>query len=222
MCQGFTLIELMIVIAIIAIIAAIAIPNLLESRVIANEAAAAASLKSGIYAAQVQFQSSAYSDVDGDGRGEYAGDLRWLAGAAQVSAITTPVATDVGTNFTTRSLTLISQAFNVADGTAIGPYKFQLDISVDPTSGISGGSNNYCWNESFWSGYAAPSNPGNDGRRAFAIALGGIVYATKATVNNSSLILGVVAPTGGGYIFTTDPTASNPSVNSSNAVPFQK
>ncbi len=55
----------------IAIIAAIAIPNLLESRVAANEAAAASTLKSGVFPAQVQFQAGAYVDEDQDGRGEY-------------------------------------------------------------------------------------------------------------------------------------------------------
>jgi len=38
--KGFSLIELLIVVAIILIIAAIAIPNLLRSRMLANQAAA--------------------------------------------------------------------------------------------------------------------------------------------------------------------------------------
>jgi prepilin-type N-terminal cleavage/methylation domain-containing protein len=54
--KGFTLIELMIVIAIIAIIAAIAIPNLLASRIRANEATAISAIKQ-IATAQVTFQS---------------------------------------------------------------------------------------------------------------------------------------------------------------------
>jgi len=43
--MGFTLVEIMIVVAIIALLAAIAIPNLLRARLNANESAAKASLR---------------------------------------------------------------------------------------------------------------------------------------------------------------------------------
>src|SRR6202158_867876 len=52
--KGFSLIELLIVVAIILIIAAIAIPNLLQARVAANEASAVASLRT-ITVAQISY-----------------------------------------------------------------------------------------------------------------------------------------------------------------------
>jgi type IV pilus assembly protein PilA len=67
---GFTLIELMIVVAIIAIIAAIAIPNLLRSRMSANEASAIGSMRT-ISSGEVMFQTAAFVDADTDGVGDY-------------------------------------------------------------------------------------------------------------------------------------------------------
>jgi len=69
--KGFTLIELMIVVAIIAIIAAIAIPNLLRSRMAANETAAIAACKTFATSEDIYRRT----DYNKDGVLEYAQHL---------------------------------------------------------------------------------------------------------------------------------------------------
>lgn len=80
--KGFTLIELMIVIAIIAIIAAIAIPNLIEARKHGNEAAAIGALKT-INTSQTLFREG---DKDGNGNLNY-GSLAQLSNTGLIDGV---------------------------------------------------------------------------------------------------------------------------------------
>ncbi len=71
--RGFSLIELLVVVAIILIIAAIAIPSLLNSRIAANEAAAAVTVRT------ITTASMTYSSTYGNG---FPPDLATLGGPA--------------------------------------------------------------------------------------------------------------------------------------------
>ncbi|HTZ32970.1 MAG TPA: prepilin-type N-terminal cleavage/methylation domain-containing protein [Methylomirabilota bacterium] len=72
--KGFSLIELLIVVAIILIIAAIAIPNLMRSRMAANESSAVGSIRT-INTAEVTY-STTYPTIG------FTGTLTVLGGAA--------------------------------------------------------------------------------------------------------------------------------------------
>ena len=91
--RGFSLIELLIVIAIILVIAAMAIPNLLRSKMSANEASAVGSIRT-IATAQttyaVAYPNVGYADAltklaaptSGNADQNHAGLLDWVLGCA--------------------------------------------------------------------------------------------------------------------------------------------
>jgi prepilin-type N-terminal cleavage/methylation domain-containing protein len=86
---GFTLVELMIVVAILAIVASIAAPNLFASRSVANEQTVVTVLRT-ITTAEFEFKTRAVVDTDRDGNGEY-GRLGEMAGEVPLRGTALPL-----------------------------------------------------------------------------------------------------------------------------------
>jgi len=163
--RGFSLIELLIVVAIILIIAAIAIPNLLRSRIAANQASAVGSLRT-LNTAEVTYATTyntGYSATLGD-----------LGPAPTSGGTTTPVATAAG---------LVDE---VLSGSAAGGATtmtstksgYQFTYTADPNP--SGGKNNV------YSFTATPVSVGTTGTNYYYTDQSGVIRQNSTAVAGST------------------------------------
>jgi prepilin-type N-terminal cleavage/methylation domain-containing protein len=192
---GFTLIELMIVIAIIAILASIAIPNLLAAKLSANETSAIATLRN-LGSAQAMVQGSGRIDVDNDAIGEF-GTFLELTGRSRIRKGRVN-ASVLGADFSTTSEEMrppiLSVSLGSVDARGFSPksgYLFMIllpdngdfarfaheenrgtvDVPIPDVSsnGQPGGTGKFAVDlaETNWVCYAIPVNRGNSGNRCF-------------------------------------------------------
>jgi type IV pilus assembly protein PilA len=156
--NGFSLIELLIVVAIILIIAAIAIPNLLRSRMAANEASAAESMRM-INTAQAAY----YSAFPSQG---YSNLLTDLGGASPCGAITTTAAC------------LLDPVLSNATGVASGKSGYYFTYT--PVAGGGGPVSQYTI-------LGTPVSVGNTGLRQFFTDESYVIrYSTTGAANVAS------------------------------------
>jgi type IV pilus assembly protein PilA len=148
--SGFSLIELLIVVAIILIIAAIAIPNLLRSRMAANEASAVGSIRT------MNTAAITFSSTYGDG---FPPSLVVLGGVGKVSCQNAELLDSVlGANPSVKS----GYNFALVPGT--------VAVAVAPAGCTAGFTDGYVVT-------ATPSNVGTTGQRAFCSDASGVIRA---------------------------------------------
>lgn len=188
---GFTLIELMIVIAVIAIIASIAIPNLIASRIVANEKATIATLRT-IGSGMEQFRAGGHLDLDHDGQGEY-GAIIELSGNLPVRGTTSFLDPPI-----------LSRTFGSPDPNGkrqMKGYVFMMWLPGPGGVGLAEQSANVPFfdpdlSSTCWCIYAWPVDAGTSGRHCYFLNQTGEILQTTDP-NYSGL--GVTIPAGSAF-----------------------
>ena len=162
--KGFSLIELLIVVAIILIIAAIAIPNLLRAKISANEASAVGSMRS-IVTAEVSYNAAGWTS-SGAPLG-FSAKLADLGPGGSTTGCNPPTATQ------TCYLDTVLSSASVATAAKSGYYFSYVPITSGTlNTGFTVNGN--------------PATPGQTGSRYFFTDQSGVIRFNPAAVASSS------------------------------------
>jgi prepilin-type N-terminal cleavage/methylation domain-containing protein len=150
--KGFSLIELLIVVAIILIIAAIAVPSLLRSRMLANESGAASTVRT------INTAEATYASTWNVG---YAGTMVALGGAAPCVPASA-------------SACLIDPVLSAADPAPKQGYNFEVTgfpTGTAPTTAAP---------DTEFVSSGAPQTVGTSGKRTFCSSAAMVIYVDQA------------------------------------------
>jgi prepilin-type N-terminal cleavage/methylation domain-containing protein len=167
--KGFSLIELLIVVAIILIIAAIAIPNLLRSKIAANESSAVGSVRT-INTAQVTYGSSW-------GTG-FAAALANLGGAAPCTVASAATACLIDPLLSVAPNTKSGYKFQAAGTLAVNGVNNGFEVNATPATVQTTGVRAFCADQTGFIQFVTP------GAAAIGVAAGSC--AGVATVAGTS------------------------------------